>query len=76
MLYFFLVFFNIAAEFLVNTIGFVLPAYYSLNALFTTRSTDDTQVRLSAVSGNNVERVLRLLLVVDVLGCLRLPDRV
>jgi len=42
-LYFFLVFFNVAAEFLVNTIGFVLPAYYSLHALFTSGSADDTQ---------------------------------
>jgi len=46
-LYFFLVFFNIAANFLVNTIGFAIPAYYSLDALFTTSSTDDTQVSLS-----------------------------
>jgi len=42
-LYFFLIFFNIAAEFLVNTLGFVIPAYYSLNALFTSNSVDDTQ---------------------------------
>jgi hypothetical protein len=46
-LYFFLVFFNIAANFLVNTIGFAIPAYYSLDALFTSKSTDDTQVSLS-----------------------------
>jgi len=45
-LYFFLVFFNIAGEFLVNTAGFVLPGYYSLNALFTSGSSDDTQVCL------------------------------
>ena len=44
LLYFFLVFFNIAAEFLVNTIGFIIPAYYSLHALFTAGSADDTQV--------------------------------
>jgi len=42
-LYFFLIFFNVAAEFLVNTIGFVIPAYYSLSALFTAGSADDTQ---------------------------------
>jgi receptor expression-enhancing protein 5/6 len=42
-LYFFLVFFNVAAEFLVNTIGFVIPAYYSLHALFTAGTADDTQ---------------------------------
>ena len=43
-LYFFLVFFNIAGEFLVNTAGFVLPAYYSMNALFSANKIDDTQV--------------------------------
>jgi receptor expression-enhancing protein 5/6 len=42
-LYFFLVFFNIAGEFLVNTAGFAIPAYYSLNALFTPQPTDDVQ---------------------------------
>ncbi|KAL4890473.1 TB2/DP1, HVA22 family-domain-containing protein [Aspergillus ambiguus] len=42
-IYFFLVFFNIAGEFLVNLAGFILPAYYSLNALFTAGTADDTQ---------------------------------
>ncbi|GAB7322953.1 hypothetical protein MBLNU13_g05488t2 [Cladosporium sp. NU13] len=42
-LYFFLIFFNIAGEFLVNTAGFVIPAYYSLQALFTSSKSDDTQ---------------------------------
>lgn len=42
--YFFLVFFNIAGEFLVNLAGFIIPAYYSLNALFTAGTADDTQV--------------------------------
>ena len=46
LIYFFLVFFNIAGEFLVNFIGFAIPGYYSLNALFTTGSTDDTQVSI------------------------------
>ena len=41
--YFFLIFFNVAAEFLVNTIGFIIPAYYSLHALFTAGTVDDTQ---------------------------------
>lgn len=59
VLYFFLVFFNIAAEFLVNTIGFTIPAYYSLHALFTAGSADDTQVsyfmtpRLSFLADNS-----------------------
>jgi len=42
-LYFFLVFFNIAGEFLVNFAGFIIPGYYSLDALFSTSKTDDTQ---------------------------------
>ncbi|MCJ1333258.1 ER membrane protein DP1/Yop1 [Thelotrema lepadinum] len=42
-LYCFLVFFNIAGEFLVNFAGFIVPGYYSMQALFTTNKTDDTQ---------------------------------
>jgi hypothetical protein len=44
-LYFFLIFFNIAGAFLVNIAGFVIPGYYSLNALFSASKVDDTQVR-------------------------------
>lgn len=44
-LYFFLIFFNIAGEFLVNLAGFVIPGYYSLEALFSASKSDDTQVR-------------------------------
>jgi hypothetical protein len=44
-LYFFLIFFNIAGEFLVNIAGFIIPGYYSLNALFSASKVDDTQVR-------------------------------
>lgn len=44
-IYFFLIFFNIAGEFLVNLVAFVLPGFYSLQALFTSTSADDTQVR-------------------------------
>ncbi|KAL8909619.1 MAG: hypothetical protein Q9207_000117 [Kuettlingeria erythrocarpa] len=42
-IYFFLVFFNIAGEFLVNFAGFIIPGYYSLEALFSTGKADDTQ---------------------------------
>ncbi|KAK5689180.1 ER membrane protein DP1/Yop1 [Elasticomyces elasticus] len=42
-LYFFLVFFNIAGEFLVNTAGFAIPAYYSMEALFSSGKADDSQ---------------------------------
>ncbi|KAJ5562725.1 hypothetical protein N7535_002830 [Penicillium sp. DV-2018c] len=42
-IYFFLVFFNIAGQFLVNFAGFLIPGYYSLQALFTSSTHDDTQ---------------------------------
>ncbi|KAL9112869.1 MAG: hypothetical protein Q9227_002946 [Pyrenula ochraceoflavens] len=42
-LYFFLVFFNIAGAFLVNFAGFLIPGYYSLEALFSASKVDDTQ---------------------------------
>lgn len=44
-LYFFLIFFNIAGEFLVNFAGFIIPGFYSLQALFSANKVDDTQVR-------------------------------
>jgi len=76
VLYFFLVFFNIAAEFLVNTIGFLVPAYYSLHALFTTGSADDTQVSLSACAETD-HHYIRAdeNVVVDVLGRICFPNR-
>jgi len=43
-LYFFLVFFNIGGKFLVDFAGFILPGYYSLDALFSASKVDDTQV--------------------------------
>ncbi|KAK6521590.1 ER membrane protein DP1/Yop1 [Arthrobotrys conoides] len=42
-LYFVLIFFNLGGQLLVNLAGFVIPAYYSLQALFTTQQADDTQ---------------------------------
>lgn len=42
-LYFFLIFFNIAGEFLVNFAGFIIPGFYSLQALFSASKVDDTQ---------------------------------
>ncbi|KAI9662042.1 MAG: ER membrane protein DP1/Yop1 [Alyxoria varia] len=42
-LYFFLIFFNIGGEFLVNFAGFLIPGYFSLEALFSPSPTDDTQ---------------------------------
>ena len=42
-LYSFLIFFNIGGEFLVNFAGFIVPGYYSLEALFSTGKSDDTQ---------------------------------
>ncbi len=46
-LYFFLIFFNIAGNFLVNFAGFLIPGYFSMEALFSASKVDDTQVRLS-----------------------------
>lgn len=42
-LYFFLIIFNLGGQFLTNLAGFVIPAYYSMNALFTINKADDTQ---------------------------------
>ncbi|RDW78781.1 putative membrane biogenesis protein (Yop1) [Aspergillus mulundensis] len=42
-IYTFLVFFNIAGQLLVNLAGFLLPTYYSLDALFSAGKADDTQ---------------------------------
>lgn len=41
--YFALVFFNVGGGFLTNILGFAIPAYYSLEALFSSSKTDDTQ---------------------------------
>jgi len=41
--YFFFIFFNIAGSFLTNLAGFIIPGYYSLEALFSVGKTDDTQ---------------------------------
>ncbi|KAK0719616.1 TB2/DP1, HVA22 family-domain-containing protein [Lasiosphaeris hirsuta] len=42
-LYFFLIVFNLGGQLLTNIAGFVIPAYYSIDALFTTSKADDTQ---------------------------------
>jgi receptor expression-enhancing protein 5/6 len=42
-LYFFLIVFNLGGQLLTNIAGFVIPAYYSLDALFTASKVDDTQ---------------------------------
>ncbi|RDW70132.1 protein YOP1 [Coleophoma crateriformis] len=41
--YFFFIFFNIAGQLLTNVAGFVIPGYYSMEALFSAGKTDDTQ---------------------------------
>ena len=43
-LYFLSIFFNIGGEFLTNLAGFMIPGYYSLEALFTSGKADDTHV--------------------------------
>lgn len=42
-LYFFLIVFNLGGQLLTNLAGFVIPGYYSLGALFTSSTADDTQ---------------------------------
>ncbi|CAN8095416.1 unnamed protein product [Discula destructiva] len=42
-LYFSFIVFNLAGQLLTNLAGFVIPGYYSLEALFSTNKTDDTQ---------------------------------
>lgn len=77
-LYFFLIFFNIAGEFLVNIAGFIIPGYYSLSALFSASKVDDTQVRQRITKCMRITRPgsTDIILVVDLLGRLRVPDRV
>jgi len=41
--YFFFIFFNIGGQLLTNFAGFVIPGYYSLEALFSVGKADDTQ---------------------------------
>lgn len=42
-LYFFLILFNLGGQLLTNVAGFVIPGYYSLDALFSVSKADDTQ---------------------------------
>ncbi|KAJ9142545.1 Protein YOP1 [Coniochaeta hoffmannii] len=42
-LYFFFIVFNLGGQLLTNLAGFVIPGYYSLEALFTSTKHDDTQ---------------------------------
>lgn len=42
-LYFFFIVFNLGGQLLTNLAGFAIPGYYSLNALFTSSKSDDTQ---------------------------------
>ncbi|KAL1867502.1 ER membrane protein DP1/Yop1 [Diaporthe australafricana] len=42
-LYFFFIVFNLGGQLLTNLAGFAIPGYYSLDALFTSSKSDDTQ---------------------------------
>lgn len=70
-LYFFFIFFNFGGQILTNIAGFIIPGYYSLEALFSVNKVDDTQwltVRLwrpyEVLNGIDIERI--------VLGCVRI----
>lgn len=41
--YFFMIFLNYGGQLLTNLAGFLIPGYYSLNAIFTLTKVDDTQ---------------------------------
>lgn len=41
--YFFLIFLNYGGQLLTNLAGFLIPGYYSMNALFTASPIDDMQ---------------------------------
>lgn len=41
--YFFFIFLNIGGQLLTNVAGFIIPGYYSLEALFTIGKADDTK---------------------------------
>jgi len=42
-IYVFFIFFNYGGQFLTNVAGFVIPGYYSMEALFSVSKTDDTR---------------------------------
>lgn len=76
-LYFFFIVFNLAGQLLTNFAGFVIPGYYSLEALFTSGKADDTQwltVRIASALSVAILICNRPLLtcLTVVLGCLLL----
>jgi receptor expression-enhancing protein 5/6 len=56
-LYFAFIFFNIAGQLLTNVAGFVIPGYYSLEALFSVGKADDTQWLTVCSSTSTFERL-------------------
>lgn len=42
-LYFFFIIFNLGGQLLTNLAGFIIPGYYSMQALFSVSKSDDTQ---------------------------------
>lgn len=59
-LYFFLIIFNLGGQLLTNFAGFVIPGYYSLNALFTAEKDDDTQWLTVRLHGPQSESAITL----------------
>jgi len=69
-----LVFFNFGGQVLTNFAGFIIPGYYSLDALFSSSKVDDTQwltVSLSTTPPSFEDKELTFDIV---LGCLRFLD--
>lgn len=72
-LYFFFIVFNLGGQLLTNLAGFAIPGYYSLDALFTSSKSDDTQwltVSCSGPPGSTCALITSLS--ATVLGCLLL----
>lgn len=70
--YFFFIFFNIAGQLLTNVAGFVIPGYYSMEALFSAGKTDDTQWLTVSYYAY---KILKLKLIIQlVLGRVCFPD--
>jgi len=70
--YFFFIFFNFGGQFLTNLAGFIIPGYYSLDALFSASKVDDTQwltvrsTRLESRDFTNFSAVLGRVRIFDV----------
>lgn len=73
-LYFFFVFFNFGGQILTNFAGFIIPGYYSLEAIFSVNKADDTQWLTVRHDRDPNLCKQTLLTQCAVLGCVRIFD--